>query len=364
MKIFRFLGKGVGHEDAGKGCQDRLSTFITENGRYIYAISDGCSSSKYAEETAQCNIDVINKVFSRINANNLSRDSFIEVYPELAEHLANYDVNDISSCFAMIFRYELSCLAKKYSPTNAKMSDYCATLLFVVVENDYTMVGHVGDGNIIFYDKEGKVVYRSAEENGEDSRHTYFTINENFPDHFYFDTIPTDSYHSLIMFSDGPQTMFKLELGAIDKGAYDLVIKPITDKQVETEEDLTKNLQKSLLNAMHYGFDDWSIIVATKQIEKSLDIIPISLKQLFMEAYNNELEAADNGDVKSDENNNSSKNSVSDSQDIDTSDNKSDEQKTENPKESDCQNSDDKYSYGSMHKKIIKKFKVIKIKFD
>ena len=309
MKSFRFLGKGIGHEDSGKGCQDKLSTIGTEDGRYIYAIADGCSSSKYAEESAQCNIDVINKVFSRFSINELTRDSFVEIYPQLEKHLHDFATDDIVSCFNLVFKYELSSIAKKLCLTDANMSDFCATLLFAVVENKNTMIGHIGDGNIVFYDIDGHIICRSAEENGEDSRHTYFTINDNFIEHFYCETIPTNSFYSMILFSDGPQTMFKLEKGEIAKGAYEIVVEPIVSNQIKTEQELVKRLQLSLANAMHYGFDDWSIIVATKQPENSSNIEPISLKQLFMELYSGSNHSVNDVKSNNDENDDSKKDS-------------------------------------------------------
>ena len=288
MKTLRFLGKGIGHEDSEKDCQDRLSVLMPENENNIFAISDGCSSSKYAEAAAQCNIDVINKVFSRCCIQDLNRDSFVELYPMLEQQLSSIMEDDIVACFSLVFMYEMSCTAKKIGLANADNSDFYATLLFAIVEKEKTMVGHIGDGNIIFFDEEGNIVFRSAEDNGIDSSHTYFTIGKNFIEHFNLDVIETESFCSLILFSDGPQSMFKLECEEIAKGAYEIVVNPVAKGQIKTEQELAQKLQQTLANAMHYGFDDWSIIVAKKDSESNTlnDIQPLSLKQMFFEEYN------------------------------------------------------------------------------
>lgn len=289
MKVFNFLGKGVGHEDKGENCQDRLSIMTTEDGRTVCVVSDGCSSSDFAMETAQRNVDVINKIFSRFAIEELSRDSFAELYPMLEDYLQKCAQDDISACFQIVFNYELAMLARELNVAEPSSSDFCATLLFVICETNQTMIGHIGDGNIILYNKSGEVVYQSVADNGEDSRHTFFTINDNFRNHFRYDIIPTKSYQSLILFSDGPQTMFKLESGTVEKGAFELAIKKIASDQIKTNQEFASALQKLLANAMHYGFDDWSIIAAIKQLETGPEITPVSLKQMFFEVYNKEM---------------------------------------------------------------------------
>ena len=139
MEILRLLGKGVGHEDKGQNCQDKIGLMIIEDERRIFAISDGCSSSAYAEEAAQKNIDVINNIFSHFAIEKLSADSFISLYPELTEELSKFDKDDLASCFDSVFKYEIYNLAQEHRTDNVKYSDFCATVLFVVLENNTTI---------------------------------------------------------------------------------------------------------------------------------------------------------------------------------------------------------------------------------
>ncbi len=285
MKILEFLGKGVAHEDMDKECQDRLSCIETADGRTILAVSDGCSSSEFAQKAAECNIGVINKIYSRFSLKQLNRDSFIELYPEAAQSFSRFEKDDLASCFEFAFRYELFKLAASLRPKGVGSRDLCATLLFAVIEKDQTAVGHIGDGNVIFFDDKGRTVFRSDEENGATSSHTYFTLSADFTDHFRYDIIPTESYSGVMLFSDGPQSMFRMERGSIEKGAYEIVMKPIFDREIVNRAQLTAALQKSLANAMHYGFDDWSIIAAAKSVGESAELTPVSLKELFMETF-------------------------------------------------------------------------------
>lgn len=285
MKTLRFLGKGVGHEHERQDCQDRLSVLVAANGRKIYAVADGCSSSAYAQQAAQCNIDTVNNLFSHVGIDELSRSSFVSLYPQLEKYWENVAEDDIAACLASVFLYEMARTAKAMVLSDARMADFCATLLFAVVEEDKTLVGHIGDGNVIFYDKQGEIVCISEEDNGADSTHTYFTVSPDFTRHFRTETIPTDSYESLVLFSDGPQTMFRMEYGTIARGAYEIAVAPAIAKQVKTEEEFARSLQKVLGHAMHYGDDDWSIIVSCNGDVPLTPIVPLSLNDLFMEEY-------------------------------------------------------------------------------
>ena len=291
MKTIQLRGKGVGHEDRNLECQDRLSVTRNKNST-VFAVSDGCSSSEFGGESAQCNIDIINKIFSSCTIDSFTPEALKKLYP----YLENADNADVLSCLSIIFKYELAKNGKKLKEDVAP-GDLCATLLFVVREEEKTAIGHIGDGNIIMYDSNGKEVFRSEEKNGASSSETFFTIGGYFEESFRFDVIQTESYDSLILFSDGPQTMFKLENNYdISAGAYDLVVEPCVNGRIKTGEELKLELQKTIAHAMHYVFDDWSIITAfdfgnpDEEIQENTSE-PISLKQLFMEEYNRQKSA-------------------------------------------------------------------------
>lgn len=279
MKVFHFLGRGAGHEADDKGCEDRLYFTQVHEKKHIYAISDGCSSSQYAAEAAQCNVDVIKKIFSQLDINDLNRASLIKLYPCLKNELTK--LKGIKNYFQLIFEYEMECLARRLGVKNAQKNDFCATLLFVVVEEEYTLLGHCGDGNIIFYDNNGKVVARSEATNDKDAYHTYFTLSLDFSQHFLLGKIPTNSYDSFMLFSDGLQTMFRLEYdNSILKGCTEIVLRPILNKEVTDNYQLAQKLYQSMY-AYHYCFDDWSLIVACKEQKDSEIMKPVSLRNMF-----------------------------------------------------------------------------------
>lgn len=286
MKILRFLGEGVGHSDRGKPCQDRLSAVVAENGTAIFAVSDGCSSSKYGGEAAQVNIDVVNNIFSQLRIKDLSVESLLGLYPYLAESKDRPET-DID-CLGCIFAHEQGILLKRLSKNDKDVisSDFCATLLFAIVEQDRTLVGHIGDGNIIFYDGNGETVFHSEPENGSSSSRTFFTLSKDFVEHFFLREISTDSYKSMIMSSDGTQSMFSLEGNhAVEKAAYELAVKPVAEGTVHSDKEFAELLHVPLSRAMHYNYDDISVITMCKctEVFSPLDITP--LKKRFMEEF-------------------------------------------------------------------------------
>lgn len=295
MKILRFLGEGVGHSDRGNPCQDRLSAIVAENGTAIFAVSDGCSSSKYGGEAAQVNIDVINNIFSQLRIKDLSVELLLGLYPALAEKINK--PTTVTDCLGRVLGYEQSVLSHKLSETDKDVSstDFCATLLFVIVEQDRTLVGHIGDGNIIFFDEKGQTVFHSEPENGSSSSHTYFTLSNNFSEHFFLTEISTDSYKSMIMSSDGTQSMFSLEGNhAVEKAAYELVVKPVAEGTVYSDKEFAELLHIPLSRAMHYNFDDISVITMCKCAEVFSPIEIIPLKKRFMEEFNRRNAALQN----------------------------------------------------------------------
>lgn len=295
MKVFRFLGVGTGHTEKQKPCQDRLSAIVAENGTAIFAVSDGCSSSKYGGEAAQVNIDVINNIFSQLRIKDLSVESLLGLYPALAEKINK--PTTVTDCLGRVLGYEQSVLSHKLSETDKDVSstDFCATLLFVIVEQDRTLVGHIGDGNIIFYDGNGETVFHSEPENGSSSSHTYFTLSNNFSEHFFLTEISTDSYKSMIMSSDGTQSMFSLEGNhAVEKAAYELAVKPVAEGTVHSDKEFVELLHIPLSRAMHYNFDDISVITMCKCAEVFSPIEIIPLKKRFMEEFNRRNAALQN----------------------------------------------------------------------
>jgi hypothetical protein len=287
MQLLHLLGTGYGHENKGNGCQDRIRTESYPDGRIVMAVSDGCSSSKCAEVASQSNVDVICNIFRNFNIDSLSFDAFAKMYPELKKQEEKLS-DDLAGCFSYALQKPLYADARKRyfeSGDIISASDYCATLLFAVREEKKTCIGHIGDGNVICFNKKGKVVYRSKEDNGEDSTHTYFTVSDNFRKHFFYDVIPSDDIACIVMFSDGPQNMFKCEYGDIEKGVREIVAKPILNGRICSDEALAKLFEKYIGQAKHYVSDDWSMVIAYNGKKIVRNISPISLNGIFQEEF-------------------------------------------------------------------------------
>ena len=301
MKILRFLGTGASHEAKGQACQDRILTETFADGKTILAVADGCSSSLYGGEAAQCNVQVVRDIFSRCNIGSLDFSVFAELYPGIKKVERTYR-EDLTACFDFAFKTSLFELSKKMTNENTlrfQFEDYCATVLFAVCEKEKTFIGHVGDGNIICFDKNGNVVYHSKEENGPDSSHTYFTARSDFYKYFHYDVIDSSDIECIVMFSDGPQRMFKGECGDILTGVRELIALPVLNGEINSDKDLFEVLKERIGHAKSYIYDDWSLIVACRESEKEGKKEPISLNDLFMESFN-KIKFDDFGNIISD----------------------------------------------------------------
>ncbi len=287
-ELLHFLGTGYGHELKGMGCQDRIRTESFSGGKTIIAVSDGCSSSKYAEIAAQSNVDVVCNIFKSCSIDSLSYDSFVQMYPEMKKD-EEKNQDNLTGCFRFALQKALYDIAKQKSrecSEDIDSRDYCATLLFAVCEEEKICIGHIGDGNIICFDKNGEIVYHSKEENGEDSSHTFFTVSQNFEEHFYYDVIPAENVECIVMFSDGPQNMFRYEHGDIQTGVCEIIAKPVISGEINSDEMLADKLKEYICHAKHYVFDDWSLVVAYKGLKSVRNINPVSLDKIFMKEFN------------------------------------------------------------------------------
>jgi len=269
MKFLSFLGIGTSHERSNKPCQDRLLVRQLPQGRTILAVSDGCSGSAFAELAASANLEVIYRLFENTPIAQFSKSSVENAIPGVAEHISDVADDDITGLFQLAFLVTLKDLLREHGSDD--FSDVCATLLFCIIEKDRTLIGHIGDGNIILFNKQGEPVFISGEDNGEDSSHTFFTASREFRDHFRLDVIQTSSFDTVSIFSDGLQQMFRCEFfdpadeHPIVSGCYDIVAEPFMNNEITTHAELTDRLADFLGNAFWYGGDDWSLILAKRE---------------------------------------------------------------------------------------------------
>ena len=275
--IVTLLGTGTYHEEDNGSCQDRLSAvFHKKSRRTVLVVSDGCSSSAYAEEAAQWNVAIIQKLFSKFSVSQVvcaPRETLTKCFQLDTSELPK-DAT-LGDCLTEVFRQEF--LREKKRMENRlhhpiEDNDLLATIVFAVWENERLLIGHVGDGNAVCLDKKGRIVYRSEQENGGESNRTYFTNRRDVRDHIHCMLVNPAKVERVVLFTDGLQSLFKGETGTIEDG----VRKLIGNKPIASDAKLLEIFRGPLTEAKYYGFDDWSLVVANKDaLRKQKDGIHI-----------------------------------------------------------------------------------------
>lgn len=267
--ILRYLGEGSYHTDMGLPCQDFLDFAVTEKGRVVLALSDGCGSSLYANVASETVVKFIIEYFSD-DKNRLSDD--VSMKKHLLEHLNR----------------ELFKKAEEHSYPDTY--EFCATMIFAVVEDNQILIGHIGDGALMCYGEKGEILFESAAENGGASNITYFVNSYDAFDHFRLDLLELEdesALKNLVMFSDGPQKMFDNHIEEnISEGVISLVEK-VSNKEITDCTQLRNHLHEIFVNSTNNIFDDWSLMILdTDQPQcKDFDSEPVCMEMVFYEKY-------------------------------------------------------------------------------
>ena len=267
MNIIRYLGRGVYHEDNGIPCQDRAKYRYAGNGNIILAVSDGCSSAKFAEDAAEVNVDAVLRLFSEI---------------PLREFL------DKGKNAADVIDPILAAMQKKNAKKFAEdASDFSATLLFAVTDGRDILLGHIGDGNILCVNDDGATAFYSQEENAGAADRTYFTVSPDAKAHLRLTLVPAKDVRNILLYSDGPQKMLWYKGDKdIEKAALALAAKVQTG-QIENSKGLADALSEMTSGAMYQLMDDWSMLILDSRQEQCKDLTfdPVSMKQRFMHMF-------------------------------------------------------------------------------
>lgn len=245
MNIIQYLGRGRLHEMKNMPCQDYADYYYPENSdtseNIVMALSDGCSASKYAEVASQTNVDAIIKLFKAVNL-----EEFLEQPYKHQKKII------LKACFD-----ELGNAAKKLKSKSTR--DFCATLVFVVMDRERVLVGHIGDGAAYCFDSNHNLIYTSTPQNGEASNITYFTVNNN-TDYLHLAVIPRYQVNNVFICSDGPYEMLKTYGENQPYDALSEIIKCLAENSITCCQDLaSKVIQMSSTKYEHN--DDWSILL-------------------------------------------------------------------------------------------------------
>lgn len=267
MNIMQYLGRGVYHEDNGAPCQDRARYRYAKNGNVILAISDGCSSAKYAETAAETNIAAVIKLFSGMTLREfLFRDlTAADIIDPITEALRKKEPK----------RFE------------KEPSDFSATLLFAVTDGSNILTGHLGDGNILCAKADGTAAYYSEEENAGSADRTFFTVSPDAKAHLRLTLVPADDVTNVMLYSDGPQKMLWYRGDRdIRKAALELTGR-VHAGEIANCTQLADALADMTENAMYQLMDDWSMLVLDTEQKQCDDVLfdPVSMKQRFMKTF-------------------------------------------------------------------------------
>lgn len=175
-------------------CQDFVDFTINKEGDYIGALSDGASSAHLSLIGAQCNVNAILKIFHRYTF-----DEFYSFSNDKQEKII------LESCIN-----EISFFNNKID--NSNLSDFSATLLFIVTNRKKMIFGHIGDGIICALKNNDEVELLSGPYNKNNNVNitsfTVDTLNKEFVKKI--DNI--DDYKAFYAMSDGFQKGFYNEI--------------------------------------------------------------------------------------------------------------------------------------------------------
>lgn len=174
--------QGSSHIKSCTPCQDYVDSVITEKGGAI-VLSDGAGSAKYSNVGSE-----------------ISCSALFDYISERFDELYNGNAHEIKLNIIHRIRTRLGIAAKNRS---TKKDDFASTLLFVAIENDKFVCGHLGDGVIGYITLDNSVEVLSKPENGEFANTTFFTVSKNYQRHLRLIKGSTKEVKAFFLMSDG-----------------------------------------------------------------------------------------------------------------------------------------------------------------
>lgn len=174
---------GTYHKQHGIENQDAIKVGMKDD-YFFCAISDGCGSSKYAKQAADCTIEYIESFFNK--------------------HCSDFFKNDKKNiCKKMIFGIQDS-LRKKAMQLGINLSEMKCTLVMMIIDTKYqnATIIHIGDG-IVAKISNGNNRILSYPENGATKNYTYVVNSPNVLNHLRIKSLKIASSDTFIVASDG-----------------------------------------------------------------------------------------------------------------------------------------------------------------
>lgn len=225
-----------------KPCQD--SFFILrdlKNEFLCVAVADGAGSASLSDLGAEV---VTRKVCNFLNK---KFDLFYESDPF-----------KVKASIIHALRTTLGKVAKK---NKVVIRDLASTLLFVSVKKDKIIVGHLGDG-IILYDKAYEIKVLSEPENGEFINQTYFVTSGHYKHHLRLYKGKLDDISAFYLMTDGVSNLFyNPKTGLLSKEITEALSSFKDESDAELEKSVTGFMKANVIKKSN---DDSTLVVIQK----------------------------------------------------------------------------------------------------
>ena len=239
-KIVNATMQGTSHIKNGVPCQDfvKSSAYAVK----IIALADGAGSATHSDIGAKFACEAI--------INNIER-RFNKLYetdlPLLKKRLVN----------SVMLRLYNSAKKKKVD-----ISQFGSTLLFIAIQGNRVLAGHIGDGVIGAISNDGKISVLSEPERGEYANTTFFTTSSDSKSHFRIYKFKVDDYKSFFLMSDGAADCLYLRSEQQFSNAITKISKWMEDNDIsEINEAISDNMRNYFPSKTS---DDCSFIMIQK----------------------------------------------------------------------------------------------------
>jgi serine/threonine protein phosphatase PrpC len=242
-------GKIVGryHMKREIPCQD--STYcISENGITVATLADGAGSCARSHEGAA----IATKRCAQVLTERFT--DFIEMTEqEIVEVMLDEIVTAI----------------RNHDPATISLKPFSSTLLFVAVDGEYFLAGHLGDGVIGCQEEENHRVL-SFPENGEFTNATFFTTSVDAHHHFRIYREKINQKRGFILMSDGSaESLFHRQEKTIADGAKKMMGWLAQYPAEVVEEAIQRNLENVIRDRT---YDDCAIALLQLSLEEDVGI--------------------------------------------------------------------------------------------
>jgi hypothetical protein len=186
---------GVGHLEAGQGCDDAWFIGETRNGIVVAVVSDGAGSAPMGAFAAQ----TICTSFEEL-VTGLVTDGGETSAVEQTDTYWDKVLSDVDACLTRA----RTKLIDHAASSNRGADDYLATVVGVVADPvSGVLCFHIGDGAITIFDAGGAELLTSQPENGEFLNQTYFLVEEAWQLHRRVARLSGRSAASIFLMTDG-----------------------------------------------------------------------------------------------------------------------------------------------------------------